>query len=107
MAGVRERLEYQYPLPLAAEGSKTACAILACAAATYPIAQFIKKPPPLNLEPAVDAAESTAFPMTTWLSLTPTPLPMGEGLFPLLPPGEGPGMRDRESPKLLQLSFLE
>src|SRR5574337_1005174 len=31
---------------------------------------------------------------------------MGEGLFPLLPEGEGPGMRDRGSSKLLQLSFL-
>ena len=33
---------------------------------------------------------------TSKTSLTPTPLPEGEGLFTLLPPGEGPGMREEK-----------
>ena len=33
-------------------------------------------------------------PFALILSLTPTPLPEGEGLFYLLPRGEGPGMRE-------------
>jgi hypothetical protein len=36
----------------------------------------------------------------------PNPSPGGRGAFPLLPPGEGPGMRDSRPPKPLQPSPL-